>query len=341
MADSGTIFNLILGSACNWHCEYCIQDKGVHFNKKHDVEKFCDNLLTFIDGNKISEIKRFSYWGGEPLLYQKEISVLLSRLGHLRTNKPHRTITNGSLMNREFVDMANHYRMLVNVSYHLGQLEDAQWETCLHIRDLNVTSLIHHERLDWEEFHQKWLWIQDRFGRCVNWFVYPMLSVDGVTDHYALTKEDVDLYVRNLYSYLDRLDDAFYNKAISVLFYAFKMGDISKSYTNFCFNPENFALDLAGNRYLCHHNCSQDARVGNIFAKSIPIISEEARKVINRSTSENCRKCPAFRYCRGGCYRYVGQSVYCYYRQRMLDFLKYTKAHYSDVILPHYTANIL
>lgn len=340
MHDSGTIFNIILGSACNWHCEYCIQEKGGHINRKHDVNVFCDNLLKFIEDRKISEIKRFSYWGGEPMLYQKQLTILLSRLGHIRTVKPHRTITNGSLVNRDFVDMANHYEMLVNVSYHQGQLEDKQWGECLRIRNLNVTSLIHHERLDWEEFHQKWLWLQDRYGRCVNWFVYPMLSVDGVTDKYALTISDVDTYMRTLYGYLDRLDDPFYRKAISILFFAFKMGDISKDHTNFCFNDESYAIDLAGNRYLCHHNCADDARVGNIFQKTIPIVSKEVSRVLNRSTSESCRQCPAYRYCRGGCYRYVGQSVYCYYRREMLSFLKYAKANYSDIFLPQYTDNI-
>ena len=340
MTDSGTLFNIILGSACNWHCEYCIQDKGLHFNKKHDVERFCDQLLKFIEEKGIREIRRFSYWGGEPLLYQKELKILLRRLGGLRTNKPQRTITNGSLVNRDFVEMVNEYHMLVNVSYHQGQLQDEAWGECLRIRNLNVTSLIHHGRLDWEEFHRKWLWIQERFGRCVNWFVYPMLSVGGVGDKYALTKADVDEYVGNLYGYLERLDDAFYCKAISVLFYAFKMGDITKDYANFCFNEENYAIDLAGNRYLCHHNCSVDARVGNIFQRTIPILSAEADRVIHRSTSPSCRACPAFRYCRGGCYRYEGQAVYCYYRLKMLEFLKYAKKNGGDRILRNFTQYI-
>lgn len=341
MSEHGTVFNIVLGTACNWHCPYCIQNKGEHFNHKYDAEAFCDKLLAFIEEKKITEIRRFSYWGGEPLLYQKQLEILLRRLRHLRTNKPHRTITNGSLMNDSFVQMANQYRMLINISYHEGQLQEAQWEKCLYIRNLNVTSLIHHHRLSWDEFYRKWIWIQDTFGRCVNWFVYPMLSVDGVGGDYALTKEDVDIYVRNLYSYLDKLDCTFYRKAISVLFYAFKMGDISKDYTNFCYNKENYAIDLAGNRYLCHHNCSESAHVGNIFTKTIPILSAETEHVLSRSTSEYCRNCPAFRYCRGGCYRYVGQRVYCYYRRRILEFLKYTKEHCQDAISENYLENII
>lgn len=340
MNETGTVFNIILGSACNWHCPYCIQEKGRLCNQKHDPDRFCDNLLRFIEEKGITDIKRFSYWGGEPMLYLPQLRTLLKHLTNLKTNKPHRTITNGSLVNSEFIELANHYRMLINVSYHDGQLEDEQWAKCLRIENLNITSLVHHRRTDWEEFHRKWLWLQDRYGRCVNWFVYPMLAVPGVPNEYALTKEDIDRYVGNLYTYLERLEDVFYLKAVSVLFYAFKMGDVSRNVTNFCFNDENYALDLAGNRYLCHHNCSADAMAGNIFRKEIPIVSSEVRAVMNRSTSDYCRRCPAFRYCRGGCYRYVGQEAYCYYRRRMLEFLRYAKAQCSDYILPMYTDNI-
>ena len=341
MNDSGVVFNIILGTACNWHCEYCIQDKGGIANRKHDPKEFADKLLAFINQKGIKEIKRFSYWGGEPLLYQRQIEALLEKFSGLKTKKPHRTITNGSLMNDEFVAMANKYHMLINVSYHDGQLAKEQWEKCLHIENLNVTSLIHHERLNFDEFYGKWQWIREEFGRCVNWFVYPMLSVDGVGSKYALTKDDVDVYVKNLYSYLDKLDDVFYRKAISVLFFAFKMGDTSRDYTNFCYNPENYAIDLQGNRYLCHHNCSDSAIVGNVFSKTIPILSESQNNVISRSLTPECMSCPALRYCRGGCYRYIGQSVYCYYRREMLKFLKYAKDHCGEYIPARYTNNIL
>ena len=199
MNDSGVVFNIILGTACNWHCEYCIQDKGGIANRKHDPKEFADKLLAFINQKGIKEIKRFSYWGGEPLLYQRQIEALLEKFSGLKTKKPHRTITNGSLMNDEFVAMANKYHMLINVSYHDGQLAKEQWEKCLHIENLNVTSLIHHERLNFDEFYGKWQWIREEFGRCVNWFVYPMLSVDGVGSKYALTKDDVDVYVTTFF----------------------------------------------------------------------------------------------------------------------------------------------
>lgn len=340
MISEGVVFNIILGSACNWKCPYCIQEKGVGCNKKYDASEFVDKLKDFITNNNIDSIKRFSYWGGEPLLYLSQLKTLVKGFSELKTFKPHRTITNGSLMNEDFISFANRYHMLINLSYHNGQLDYDHWKKCLYIENLNVTSLIHHKRLNWDEFYKKWLWLQDEFGRCVNWFVYPMLSVDGVGGEYSLTCHDVDVYLQNLYRYLDKLDIVFFQKAISVLFFAFKMGNINKNYVNFCFNEDNYSIDLHGNRYLCHHNFTQKARVGNIFCKSIKIISETGTAVLNRSLSPICKDCNVFRYCRGGCYRYNGQDVYCYYRKKMFEFLLHVKNNYSDCFADEYLSNI-
>ena len=53
--------NIMLGSACNWHCPYCIQDDNTTcVNHKPNIEQFCQDLLLYITNNNV-DIKRVAY----------------------------------------------------------------------------------------------------------------------------------------------------------------------------------------------------------------------------------------------------------------------------------------
>ena len=190
--EKHTIINIMLGTACNWSCPYCLQSKQPGFDKKKDVDSFCDRLLEYLNKNNINKLRRICYWGGEPLLYKNYVYTIEKRLSHIPHLKSNRVITNGSLIDDEFIDFANNYKMLVNLSYHDGQLDDNGWEKALHIRQLYVTSLIKHGELNWDKYFTKWRYIHDTFGRCVNWYIYPVRATPGVPEQYWLTKEDID-----------------------------------------------------------------------------------------------------------------------------------------------------
>lgn len=329
-------FSIILGSSCNWSCPYCIQSPYNTFSKEIDVNAFCDNFIKYLKKTGyINSIHRIILWGGEPFLYYSTMKTLIERLAPIKSEAPLRVVTNGSLITKDNYQLFNKYKVHVNLSYHDGQLTDDRWEQALKIDNLVVTSMIHHKRLNWIEFYNKWNYIYSTFGRGVKWYVFPIIGTETVPKEYLLTKKDVDTYFDTLYSYLKyRTNDAFFNTALHGLIFEFSNRGLEYKEKNSCFNSKTIAIDLKGNRYLCHHDCAPDTIVGNIFntSKIIPIFPD----YIDSTQNHSCTSCRAYKYCLGGCFRLQDKSISCYYNIKMVDFLNTLKKEYSEYFQDNY-----
>ena len=326
----GASVNIMLGTACNWRCSYCLQTDEKGFNVKHDPDVFVDKFRKYIIDNKI-EIKRIAYWGGEPCLYWDQVKTIDLQLQDL-VQQPSRFITNGSLINDEHIRFLNQQQMLVNVSYHQGELSDDQWKQCFKIRRLYITSLIHHKCLTFEPYYQKWQYLYDKFGRCVSWYVFPLKYTNGMTSEYALTSDDIDQYIEYLYSIVEKCKtNIFYKRMMEILFYTFYEHDYDPSYYNFCYNKNVISVDLLGNRYFCHHDCNHNNIVANIFDQ-IPIYNDTLFFDKIRSKRQQCIHCPLYQRCIGGCFRDQSPTTTCYFKLKMYNFLKYIKTNYSDIV---------
>lgn len=336
-----TIFNIIIGSACNWKCPYCLQDDEPHFNRDNDIKYFCTNFLKFLEYNyKNKSINRFTIWGGEPFLYFKEIKYLVDALKEIPTIKKIRLATNGSLINKEHIKFLNDNDIYVNLSYHLGQLPDEQWKNVLQIKELHITSLIHHQELSWDNYFNKWQYLINKFGRYLTWYIYPILHVNNIPKEYILTKEDIDIYFNNLYSYLNKLDNIFYLNAIQAIIYIYYKKFLKNTLSNYCFNKYNYSIDLKGNRYLCHHDFSSNTIVENIFKKTIPIIPIEFKEPLLKYKSKQCQECKAYKICFGGCFRAKNPLLDCYFNNKIYEFLKEIKHNYYQYFSYEYLNEI-
>ena len=69
------MLNIFLGYACNFSCSYCLQelDAPDAVRRRHSIEPFIERVVPFV---REKGIKRIDYWGGEPLLYWREISAI-------------------------------------------------------------------------------------------------------------------------------------------------------------------------------------------------------------------------------------------------------------------------
>ena len=319
MSQKPVIINIMLGTACNWSCPYCLQHKQAGFDKKKDPEQFCDKLLHYLDKNNITQLSRICYWGGEPLLYMDYVSTIERRLKHIPiTRHSNRVITNGSLIDDNFIEFANQNNVLVNLSYHQGQLTDAQWEKALHIRQLYVTSLVNHTDMTWEPYFKKWNYIYKTFGRCINWYIHPSRATPGVPEQFWITKQDLDWYFEYLTSLIPKAyNNVFYNRMFQILFFNLKNNDYGFNIKNNCYNETVLSIDMSGNRYFCHHDCSIENQIGNIFDDTV----DETRLPTNlNNMGEKCNNCPVFPSCMGGCFRDLTPEVTCEYNIRMYQF---------------------
>lgn len=310
------IINFMTGTACNWHCKYCLQGKETGFDKKVDVQAFLKKFIpwfeNYMDKMGFDHVDKFQFWGGEPLLYLDTIKQIHEGIKHYKYVRPTRIVTNGSLVDDEFVKWVNDNKIFVNVSYHDGQLSDEQWEKCLKIRNMIVTALIHHKRLNLDELRAKWQYIWDKWGRCTRWCIATIYAVDGVPTDYYLTKDDVDQWIKYLKEVVipQAKTDPFYHHVLNLFVAIFaEFADYGPN-DNPCYNKSIVSVDLRGNFYYCHHDVDKNTIAGNIFDplsiwKELPPISDQ------------CKKCDILHYCHGSCIRDNAHDVTCYlYREQ-------------------------
>lgn len=300
----------MLGTACNWKCRYCLQIKEAGFNQKLE-DSFCENLQDFIIKNNL-KIDRIDFWGGEPCLFFKQIKKI-KEIPSLK-DIPSRFVTNGSLLTKEIIDFLNNYNFLVNLSYHEGQLDEHGWEQAMFIHNLRVTSLVHAKCLNWDIYYQKWKELYQNYGRCLNWYVYNLYNVPNISE-YCLTTQHIDIYIKYLLSIFPLTKiSIFYKNALETLINT--EFSKQKNYQCACFNEDVLSIDTLGNQYICHHACSKDFKVGNIFTDGIS-------KFKLNTLKDKCKTCYLLPYCNGGCMREINDTS-CYFLHRLFDVkLKY------------------
>lgn len=108
---------IILGNACNFRCEYCRQFKHLPYQRKtkEDLQVFLDKLVGTFD---LSDVETVEWWGGEPLLYWHEITLLAEMLRkYIKKPFLHHMTTNGSLFNQDIVDYIKDSKFQVKISH--------------------------------------------------------------------------------------------------------------------------------------------------------------------------------------------------------------------------------
>ena len=105
-----------LGLGCNYTCSYCLQKEQIKDASKtniRDAEIFIKNLEKWLTG----EPKRIEFWGGEPLLYWAKIKFLLPELHEKFPLAKFVIVTNGSLIDDDFIDHVKKYNIDVAISH--------------------------------------------------------------------------------------------------------------------------------------------------------------------------------------------------------------------------------
>lgn len=319
-------YNIMLGSACNWKCPYCIQSEEPF--KRADPNLFCDLFLDHLQKTgRIDRVYSFNFWGGEPLVYYDALVTLIKRLSQVAIKRPMRVTSNGSLLTMDNYKVFNEYDVHFEVSYHEGQLSEDKWSIALRIKNFSVSSLTTHKVVDWEFYKRRWVQLHDRFGRFVKWGIFPVIFAGKTSDEYALTRNDIDRHFEYLYKYLDYLNDAFYSYAYNALLYGMSSKGLHVL-GNKCINPNTISIDLYGNQYFCHHDYSQSTKVGNIFSGTIPIVPMSNVQGI----PNQCKQCTAFRFCTGGCIRCKDTSNECYYYRKLWQLYEHMKEHHHHYL---------
>lgn len=106
--DSNPSMRLIIGKNCNLHCSYCSQEptkcSGDYLtNARKDKAILNKTLNTLVPLIKERNIDNLTFWGGEPLLYFKQIPYIVEYLKDNGCECSFSTLTNGTLLNEKMV----------------------------------------------------------------------------------------------------------------------------------------------------------------------------------------------------------------------------------------------
>ena len=299
------MLNIFLGYACNFKCGYCLQSPGSlpPNQDRKNVDRFVEKIIPYLQKNGIDEI---AYWGGEPLLYWPQIEAIHERL--LRaglTFKFIKFVTNGSLLESRHVEVLNRWDAFVVISRHDAEGEP-RWGKVAELRRSSVSFLFSHEEL------VAWPWFQfldgleQRWGRPFYPYVHWVRATKGCDPQFYLTHDDLDIHVPHLWALAEqRLAGDRHARSM----FEGHLRDWRRDLVTggdgvpMCHGDHHISVDLAGNRYGCHHSARAELRTGSIFG------SEEATPTTERAIahvekfvkSGDCMVCPIRSWCRGNC----------------------------------------
>jgi len=316
------VLNVFLGYACNFECAYCLQDpKGADAERRrHPVEVFVDRVVPFLKDRGITEI---AYWGGEPLIYWEAVEaihVALIAAGVRLTFI--KLVTNGSLIKDRHVEALNRWDAYVVVSRHPRQgrrppFGEPGWDQAARLENSAISFLFTHKSLF------AWPWfgeldrLEQRFGRPFFPYVHWVRATDGCDASWYLTHADLDRHVAHLRELArlrlegDRHAHGMFEDHLAKWRKA--LGAPSRPPAPLCHAGDHVSVDLAGNRYGCHHSVRRSLRTGHLFEPEpgTPETAAALRHVRRFVDTAECRRCPINRWCRGNCHLSQTHDVDC------------------------------
>lgn len=327
--------NILIGSACNMKCSYCVQQNGKSpADQPANAEEFAEKLAEVLKG---SQLNRIMYWGGEPMLYWEKIKTIHSILKE-KGIVPVKSIftTNGTLMTDEYVDYANANKDFKTVlSSHQWNFTDEQLARFFRVNNLSFSDLITHKQRDLWLIRKRYYEVWKKFGKRPSFSVHFLRANDGCSPEDYMTKEDVDYFIHHIaYDILPLavMGDLYSRSVMGSLLYE-RDRVINKSDGALCVRKDVLSVDLHGNVYNCHHNFGANNIVRNIFKKIIPIRSSDLPDPERFVKSKECLNCDIFEQCRGGCYSSNTHEIDCYFakeRAKLFELVEWTEKQINE-----------
>lgn len=294
---------LMLGSACNFKCNYCIQAESCIKTEPEIAPDVICYLWKLINTRPAKEKLKLILWGGEPLLYFKTIQKMIAEFGD-RVN--YAMVTNGSLLTDEIVDYLNEHKVGVALSHdgehttktrNVDVLNDERIKKLfLKLEDKSICAVASAYNYDYEKLY-------DYFKHTIG---DVLVNIEILRVNWQMPEKYYDIDLIDLQKKL-------HNMAVQAVEDILK-GEMTRAVQTFlpylqrlC-NQSNIPLlcgqiyrtmniDLKGNVYSCHNICTPMGTVQDDYDQLLA----KQQEWIEKHTAPACKNCEVYVLCKGGC----------------------------------------
>lgn len=302
-------------SHCNFCCEYCFET-----NKTKSVmsDQTIDDLIRFINDYPNNTDLQITWFGGEPLLGQKQIRTILSRIKtetHVKL-KSHTIVTNGYCLNNHALQIFKEHpldriqitidgtkehhdqtRILKNGKGTFDVIINNLKKTLKELPECIILVRVNINQKNKEEFPKIWNYFQEEFKNDQNRIhVYP--GIIKVKDEANRCWTCDTLFSKERSEFYYELND---QTMIPVNFYpSFKSKGCIATMIN------GFVIGSEGEIYKCWNEVGNLLQsIGNIHSPEKIDTEKHCKYIIGGSCfeAEECRQCTILPICHGGCPR--------------------------------------
>lgn len=314
-----TVYNikkiyLLLGSACNFKCIYCVQhDAKPRFKKtmKPEVMKWLEDVAYMLPMKFKPTIH---FYGGEPLLYKDTIHEVIDHFGD---DFNYLIVSNGSHLTDEDVEYFNKNDVEFILSNDGPNTELTRrvdmWKDDEFVARFNrlkkngidaVFSALN------QDFYKLFDYIDAKSPKC-------HISHEDLICNEVTENRLVDFDIPKLLKCYKRMGDElspYFGKEQFRGRGADTFNRWLKEALFFLRNPEfpdfgvcgagksNFAVDMQGNVYLCKNFNTKIGTIEDPYEVLYERAKEETKRLRDSHLEQKgCFECPAFYFCRGGC----------------------------------------
>jgi len=356
--DTPHTIKITLGHGCNYSCDYCLQ-KDIGNPNERPANGMTPMLIQHIRrALKLHDVERIELWGGETLLYWKDIKSLMTEFD--REDITWYIPTNGTPLHMKHIDffMALKGRVAIGISHDGPGHERLRGKEFIH-KKVDIFRRIQDECYPKIQFSFNCVISKTNYDLfAINDYFKKYISETGLkpinltfelgrvydsemannSTHHVISGEDIPKYTKILREYLRQhlvqMKETGLNKKgellANSLFHYHGVIPFARSLRNEkvplirsnCGADDSrlISLDLHGNVHACQN--TDDSFIGGSLLNLDGVVISR----ISVDREDFCGDCPVLRLCKSSCPLELGSAVF--HTNHAIEF-----AHYSEIQL--------
>lgn len=292
---------LILGTACNFNCVYCVQ----HANKPRCIKTIHPNVIDWLWKVSYKLPKKLKptivFYGGEPLLYKQAIHQVVEQF---KDTFNYTIISNGSLLTSQDVEFFNENHIHYTLSH-----DGACTKTTRGLDILEDEKFIDNlKKINFKSIDAVWSALNQNITKTISYFQdIPVHFEELMTTPETpkeLTDFDIDSLLKDIkYAGESLLKQPGNESREFIGWLKIANNRLNKPTMPHCAcGYSELGVDTQGNIYFCKN---YNEKIGTI-KDSFETLHQKATELLSKLYEENvkakgCLECPVGFFCRGGC----------------------------------------